>query len=132
LSKALRCSEPFFLDRRPESGKYFGTKKSLALAARIRDTPNMNSYKLVTPQVVTRISQNEFARSFRDLLPEIESGTIFRVSGNPAIEAINRNFVQPARAERRLKDFRPDTPPSMSSRSSSAPWRSTFCFRKQP
>jgi hypothetical protein len=93
-----------------KSGEYFGTNKNLALAARIGDTPNMNSYKLVTPKVVTRISHNEFARSFLELLPEIESGTIFRVSGNPAIEAINRNFVQPARTERRLKDFRPDTP----------------------
>jgi hypothetical protein len=70
----------------------------------------MNSYKLVTPKVVTRISHAEFARSFFDLLTEIDRGTIFRVSGNPAIEAINRDFVQPARAAGRLQDFRPDTP----------------------
>jgi hypothetical protein len=70
----------------------------------------MNLHKLVTPKAVTRISHAEFAGSFLDLLSDIENGTVFRVTGNPAIEAINRDFVQPARAAGRLKEFRQDTP----------------------
>ena len=70
----------------------------------------MQSNEIICPKKIEMISEKEFAQSFKSCLSQIETGTVFRVTGNKSLANIYKNFVIPKAESKHYHDFRMNTP----------------------